>query len=98
MRHLIPVQAIPLAATAAPFQSVAPAFPSFGPHRLGIALVPGDNIELVELDIAAQDDIGRLGHDALAQNLGHGLDVALAQAEFMRDLTVRQVHSHEVGA
>src|SRR3954453_9220311 len=43
------------AATAAALQSVAPAFTSLGPHRLGIALVSGDNVELVELDIPAQD-------------------------------------------
>src|SRR5919112_6167807 len=38
------------AAPAAALQSVAPAFPPLGPHRLGIALVPGDNVELVELN------------------------------------------------
>src|SRR4051794_26578839 len=80
------------AATA--LQSVAPAVASLGPHRLGIALVSGDDVELVELDVPAQDDVGRLGHDAVAQH--HGLDIALAQ--FVRDLTVRQVHSHEVRA
>src|SRR3954447_22316227 len=86
------------AAPAAALQSVAPAFAPLGPHRLGIALVPGDDVELVELDVAAQDDVGRLRHDAVAQHLGHGLDVALAHTEFLRDLTVRQVHSHEVRA
>jgi hypothetical protein len=68
----------------------------FGPHRLGIALVPGDDVELVELDVAAQDHLGCLRHDAVAQH--HGLNVALAQTEFVRDLTVRQVHPHEVRA
>src|SRR3954469_24077200 len=86
------------AAPAAALQSVAPAFPSLGPHRLGIALVPSDNVELVELDIAAQDHLGRRRHDAVAQHLGHGLDVALAHTQFVRDLMVRQVHSHEVRA
>src|SRR3954469_23170241 len=86
------------AAPAAALQSVAPAFASFGPHRLGIALVSGDNVELVELNIAAQDYLGCLRHDAVAQHLGHGLGVALAQTEFLRDLTVRQVHPHEVRA
>jgi len=86
------------AATAAALQSVASAFPPLGPYRLGIALVSGDNVELVELDVPAQDDVGRLGHDAVAQHLGHGLDVALAQTQFVRDLTVRQVHSHEIRA
>src|SRR3954471_14673017 len=66
------------AAPAAALQSVAPAFASLGPHRLGIALVPGDNVELVELNVAAQDHLGRLRHDAVAQHLGHGLGVALA--------------------
>src|SRR3954469_3378122 len=74
------------AAPAAALQSVAPAFASLGPHRLGIALVPGDDVELVELNVAAQDDVGCLRHDAVAQH--HGLDVALAQTEFLRDLTV----------
>ena len=78
-----------LQGAAAPFQSVAPAFTSFGPHRLGIALVPGDDVELVELDVAAQDHLGCLRHDAVAQHLGHGLGVALAQTQFLRDLTVR---------
>src|SRR3954464_860256 len=86
------------AATAAALQSVAPALPSLGPYRLGITLVPGDNVELVELNVAAQDDVGCLRHDAVAQHLGHGLGVALAQTEFLRDLTVRQVHPHEVRA
>src|SRR4051812_25595059 len=86
------------AATAAALQSVAPAFAPRGPHRLGIALVPGDDVELVELDVPAQDHLGRLRHDAVAQHLGHGLDVALAQAQFVRDLAVRQVHPHEVRA
>jgi hypothetical protein len=86
------------AATAAALQSVASAFPPLGPYRLGIALVPGDNVELVELDVAAQDDVGRLRHDAVAQHLGHGLDIALAHTQFVRDLTVRQVHSHEIRA
>src|SRR3954453_2542307 len=86
------------AATAAALQSVAPALPSLGPYRLGITLVPGDNVELVELNVAAQNDVGCLRHDAVAQHLGHGLGVALAQTEFLRDLTVRQVHSHEIRA
>jgi hypothetical protein len=60
--------------------------------------VPGDNVELVELDIPAQDDVGRLRHDAVTQHPGHGLDIALAQTQFMRDLAVRQVHPHEVRA
>src|SRR4051794_7752312 len=77
------------AATAAALQSVAPALPSLGQHRLGIALVPSDNVKLVELNVPAQDHLGRLRHDAGAQHLGHGLDVALAQTEFVRDLTVR---------
>src|ERR687897_693291 len=64
----------------------------FGPHRLGIALVPGDDVELVEPDVAAQDDVGRLRHDAVAQH--HGLGVTLTQTQFLRDLTVRQVHPH----
>src|SRR3954467_6908774 len=76
------------AAPAAALQSVAPAVAPLGPHRLGIALVPGDDVELVELDVAAQDDVGRRRHDAVAQHLGHGLDVALAHTEFLRDLTV----------
>jgi hypothetical protein len=59
-----------------------------GPHRLGIAFVPGDNVELVELNVAAQNHLGCLRHDAVAQH--HGLGVALAQTEFVRDLTVRQ--------
>src|SRR4051812_48490821 len=85
-----------LQGAAAALQSVAPAVASFGPHRLGIALVPGDDVELVELNVPAQDDLGCLRHDAVAQHLG--LDVALAQTEFLRDLTVRQVHPHEIRA
>src|SRR3954451_11604578 len=65
-----------LQGAAAALQSVAPAFASFGPHRLGIALVSGDNVELVELDVPAQDHLGCLRHDAVAQH--HGLDIALA--------------------
>src|SRR5688572_7198733 len=83
------------AAPATALQSVAPAFASLGPHRLGIALVPGDDVELVELNVAAQDDVGCLRHDAVAQHLGHGLGVALAHTQFLRDLTVRQVHPHD---
>jgi hypothetical protein len=77
------------AATAAPLQPIASASASFGQHRLGMALVSSDDVDLVELDIPAQDHLGCLRHDAVAQHLGHGLDVALAQTEFLCDLTVR---------
>src|SRR5687768_7203320 len=39
------------AATTVPLQSVAPTVASLGQYRLGIALVPGHNVELVELDV-----------------------------------------------
>jgi hypothetical protein len=50
--------------------------------------VPGDNVEFVEFDVPAQDHVGRLRHDAVAQRLGHGLDVALAQTQLVRDLAI----------
>src|SRR4051795_12860993 len=71
------------AATTAALQPVASAFPPLGPHRLGIALVSSDNVKLVELDVPAQEHLGCLHHDAVAQHLGHGLDVALAQTQFV---------------
>jgi hypothetical protein len=76
------------AATANPLQSVAPALPSRGQHRRGITLVPGDDVEFIEFDVAAQDHVGRLRHDAVAQRLSHGLDVTLAQVQLVRDLAI----------
>jgi len=58
--------------------------------------VPGDDVDLVDLDRAVQNDGGRLRHQPDAQVLGHGLHIAHAQAQLLRDLSVGEVEAHQV--
>jgi hypothetical protein len=53
--------------------------------------VPGDDIDLIHLDRTIQNDDWRLRHQPDAQVLGHGLHVAHAQAQLLRDLPVGEV-------
>src|ERR1700726_1132310 len=57
-----------------------PAWPFFGGRR--IALVPGDHIDLVDLDDARELHFGGFGDEALPQARGHRLDVVRIQVQF----------------
>src|SRR5215218_6590013 len=63
-----------------------------------LALVPGHDIDLVDLDLACQPHRGSLGDQTAAQLLGHGVHVRHVEAQFLGDLTVRQVQTHEIQA
>src|SRR3712207_1798656 len=54
--------------------------------------------DLVDLHLALQLHLRGLGHEPAAQPLRHGLRVGRTQAQFQRDLSVRQVQAHEVEA
>ena len=63
-----------------------------------LAFVPGHDIDLVDLDLVCQPHRGSLGDQAVAQLLGHGLHVGSVEAQFLGDLTAREVQAHEVHA
>ena len=53
------------------------------------------HVDLVDLHLAVEPRLGLALNQALAKLFGHGLDVALAEIEFLGDLPVRQVETHE---
>jgi hypothetical protein len=63
-----------------------------------MALVPGDDMDLVDLDLAVEDHRRGLGGKPLPQMLGHRLHVRGAKVQLLRDLPVREVEAHEVQA
>src|SRR3954454_7654208 len=69
----------------------------FGDGRR-VALVPGHDIDLVDLDLAVEDDGRGSGGKPLPQLLGHRLHVRGAKLELLGDLPVREVEAHEVEA
>lgn len=60
--------------------------------------MPGDHIDLVDLDHAFKFHLGRLGNEALPQARGHRMDVVLIQAQFPGDLAIGEVQPHEIQA
>lgn len=58
----------------------------------------GHDIDLVDLDLAVQNDLGELCDQPLAQVAGHHLNIVLVQSRFPGDLPVRQVQAHEIQA
>ena len=56
------------------------------------------DIDLVDLDLAVQNDLGEFRDQPLAQVPGHHLNVVLIQSQFPGDLPVRQVQAHEIQA
>src|SRR3954468_2906324 len=67
-----------------------PARPFFG----RVALVSGDDIDLVGLDRAFQRRLGDLGNQTSAKMRRH--IVIVVQAQLLSDLLVRQVQAHEI--
>ena len=68
----------------------------------GIALVTGDDINLVDLDFARQDDRRSFGGQPFAQPRRHLLHVifiqAQLQAQLLCDLSVGEIQPHEIQA
>jgi hypothetical protein len=62
----------------------------------GVSLVARDDMNLVDLDLARQNDGRRLGGEPLAQMRRHLPNVAFIQAQFVGDLAVRKIQPHEV--
>jgi len=58
--------------------------------------VARDDVDLVDLDLARQDDGRGLGGEPLAQMRRHVLNVAFVQVQFEGDLAVRKVQPHEI--
>ena len=63
-----------------------------------LALVPGDHIDFVDLDLALQPRSRDLGDQTAAQLVRHDLHVACIEVEFLGDLLVRQVQAHKIEA
>ena len=70
--------------------------PFFDLNRL--ALVPGHNVDLIDLSGAFQPRDRCPSDQTLAKLLGHGLHVRGAQAQFLGDLSVGEVQTHQVEA
>jgi hypothetical protein len=60
--------------------------------------VPGHDVHLVALDLAAERDLGLAPHDPLTEPGGHHLGIVGVDPEFLRDLPVGEVQAHEVQA
>jgi len=58
--------------------------------------VPGNHIDLVDLDHARKLHLGGLGNEALPQARGHRMDVVFIQVQFPGDLQIGEVQSHEI--
>ena len=69
----------------------------FGDGRR-LALVPGHDVNLVDLHLSFQFHRRRFGDQAAAQLLRHDLHVRTVQTQFQRDLPVGKVQTHEVEA
>jgi len=61
-----------------------------------MAFVPGDNVDLIAFDRAFQLRFGLEVNVAAAQLRGHLVDVILVEIEFLRDLLVRQIETHQI--
>jgi len=66
------------------------------PDRLRMALVPGHDVDLVALDLAAELHLRLPLNDPLPQHGRHPLGVVGIEVEFLGDLLVREVQAHEV--
>jgi len=67
-------------------------------HRRRLALVPGHDVNLVDLHLVFERHLWGLGDQAAAQLLRHDLHVRTVQTQFQGDLPVREVQAHEVEA
>jgi hypothetical protein len=54
------------------------------------------DIDLIDLDLARQDDGRRFGRKPLAQMRRHVLHVARVQAQFVGYLLVREIQPHQI--
>src|SRR5262249_26522194 len=84
----------------APFPLEAP--PSAGSlfvsDGFGVALVPGDDVDLVAFDFALEDDRRLVLDDALPQSRAHALGIVGIQLQFAGDLLVGEVQAEEIEA
>src|SRR3954463_7034725 len=68
-------------------------------YHLGrLALVPGHDVDFIDLSGVVQLRDGSACHQPLAEMLGHRLHVRGIQAQFLRDLPVGEVQPHQVEA
>jgi hypothetical protein len=63
-----------------------------------LPLVPGHDVDLVDLDLACQPHGRGFGNQSTAQLLGHGLHIRPVEAQFLGNLPDREVQPHEVQA
>jgi len=63
-----------------------------------MAFVTGDNVNLVAFDRAFQLRFGLEVYHAAAQLRGHLVYIILVEIEFLGDLPVRQVETHQIQA
>ena len=82
--------------TPRPLQPPPPTLPAGAAHRFRLSLVAGDDVNLVAFHLPRQDRFGLAQHDPIPQLLGHPLRIAGVQPQFLGDLSVREVQSHEI--
>jgi hypothetical protein len=63
-----------------------------------MALVPGNHIDLVDLDHALKLHPGGRANEAFLQARSHRMDVVFVQAQFPGDLQIGEVQPHEIQA
>jgi len=60
--------------------------------------MPGNDIDLVSLNLTIKDDFGNSSHETVAQLCCHDLHIILVQAQFPGNLSIGEVQTHEVQA
>jgi hypothetical protein len=63
-----------------------------------LTLVPGHDVDLVDLHLSLQPHGRGLGDQAAAELLRHGLHIRPIEAQLLGDLPVREIQTHEVQA
>jgi hypothetical protein len=56
----------------------------------------GHHVHLIAFHLTRQDRFRLAGDDPFSQLLGHPLHVVRVQAQFLGNLAIRQIQSHEV--
>src|ERR1043165_10244057 len=84
------------AASALGLETIAPTGTSCGLDGGGLSFVTSHDIHLIKLDFACEWCRLALGVNGLPKEGGHFVYIILIQIQFLRNLLMRQVQTHEV--
>jgi hypothetical protein len=65
-------------------------------HRFGMPFMTSDDMNFIAFDDTAQGRCGFTLDDALTQLRGHFVDIVFMEIEFLGDLLIRQIESHQI--